>query len=78
MQASTARLDSLKADLAAVAILANGNDYLPGMLSTFLETHPGGQGLWDAYLSLRLRPEWSDRQALWFRPVSMHSKSELA
>ena len=51
----------MKADLVAVAILANGNDYLSGVLGTFLEGNAAGKGLWDSYLSLRSKPAWADR-----------------
>ena len=47
--------------MAVVAILANGNDYLPGVLNTSLESNSTGKGLWDVYLALRLLPKWQDR-----------------
>ncbi len=58
------RLQALKADLAAIAILSNGNDYLPGLLNTALESRATGKGLWEVYLGMRCSPEWQDRYDL--------------
>lgn len=61
IQVARQRLDALKADLAAIAILGNGNDYLPGVLNVSLESRPTGKGLWEVYLGMRCSPEWQDR-----------------
>ena len=71
--------------MAAVAILANGNDYLPGVLNTSLESNATGKGLWDVYLALRLLPKWQDRlsatlsgarNGISFRAITSHEKAQ--
>jgi hypothetical protein len=61
VQVASQRLSSLKTDMVALAILAHGNDYLPGIPYMSLEGVGSKPGLWDLYLTLRSRSEWKDR-----------------
>jgi hypothetical protein len=47
-----------KADLALLAIICSGNDYLPGIRGISLH---GSGGLWGRYTKLRSSEEWGAR-----------------
>jgi hypothetical protein len=47
-----------KADLALLAIICSGNDYLPGVRGVSLT---GNGGLWEAYRRLRGTARWGAR-----------------
>ena len=54
------RLASLKTDMAALAMMAHGNDYLPGIPFLNLD-RIAGPGVWNTYLGLRKSAKWKDR-----------------
>ena len=49
-------LQSAKRDLALLAIMGSGNDYVPGLT-------PSLDRLWMGYLQLRSQPAWASRCA---------------
>jgi XRN 5'-3' exonuclease N-terminus len=54
---------NLGLDLALLAIIASGNDYLPGCQGLGLQ-NKGRPGLWSLYLDMRKQPEWKDRSLI--------------
>ena len=54
-----------KADLALLAIVCSGNDYLPGIRGISLQ---GSGGLWDRYKKLRGSEQWGAR---WGRRMAL-------
>ena len=47
-------------NLALLAIICSGNDYLPGCQGMALQ-NKGRPGLWSLYLDMRKQPQWKDR-----------------
>jgi len=54
---------NLGLDLALLAIISSGNDYLPGCQGLGLQ-NKGQPGLWSLYLDMRNQPEWKDRSLI--------------
>ncbi|KAH7622955.1 putative 5'-3' exoribonuclease 2 [Nannochloris sp. 'desiccata'] len=54
---------NLGLDLALLAIISSGNDYLPGCQGLGLQ-NKGRPGLWSLYLDMRKQPEWKDRSLI--------------
>jgi hypothetical protein len=54
---------NLGLDLALLAIIASGNDYLPGCQGLGLQ-NKGRPGLWSLYLDMKKQPEWKDRSLI--------------
>ena len=52
-----ASLQTAKKDLAMLAIIGGGNDYVPALW-------PSLNWLWSAYCRLRQQPAWADRYIL--------------
>ena len=57
--AAPAALVGAKADLALIAVLSSGNDYLPGVRGASMDA--SGGGLWRRYVKLRKEPRWRHR-----------------
>lgn len=56
--ASNSEVTDLALNLALLAILANGNDYLPACVGGLSLRSKGRPGLWNLYLDMRRQPEW--------------------
>lgn len=54
---------NLGLDLALLAIISSGNDYLPGCQGFALQ-NKGRPGLWSLYLDMRRQPEWKGRSLI--------------
>lgn len=49
------------ADLTVIAVMAAGNDYLPGLHGTSLNANPSTPSLWELYVKLRGKPAWAQQ-----------------
>ena len=47
------------ADLTVIAVMAAGNDYLPGLHGTSLNANLSTPSLWELYVELRGNPKWA-------------------
>lgn len=48
-------MQAAKRDMAFLAVIGSGNDYVPCI-------HPSTERMWPAYLKLRQQDQWHDRQ----------------
>ena len=68
------------ADLTVIAVMAAGNDYLPGLHGTLLNASTQTPSLWELYVKLRGKPAWGQQcvpptlkphtHEVWFRSVT--------
>lgn len=61
LQETGERFVGCAADLTVIAVMAAGNDYLPGLHGTSLNANPSTPSLWELYVKLRGKPAWAQQ-----------------